>query len=368
MKIAEPILRALAEPVVVLDGELRAVLANSAFYEALRIAPGELEGKLIQDLVPGENGQQPLWTISETAMVHDIGLEDVEFVCVIPPGMRKVMKISARRLSGDEQLHGLMLVEFRDITAETEAERRINELNEALLRHGLDLEKINSDLEAFTHSVSHDLRTPLRLTNSIAHLLLQEHADNIPAGALKKIHMIVDSTRQMGKLIEDLLSFSRVSQEPLRKRRVDTRRLAREALAELRNSQQGREADVTIEELPPCQADRALLKQVFLNLLANSLKFTQPVGHAEIRVGFNETGGETVYYVRDNGMGFDMGHSESIFLPFNRLHKTHDFEGSGIGLSLVRRIIERHGGRVWAEGETGHGATIHFSLDRHSAH
>jgi signal transduction histidine kinase len=367
MKIAESILRALAEPVLVLDESLRAVMANPAFYEALRIAPGHLEGKSVQELIAGENGEPRLRPILEAVVTNDNNVEDVEIACTIPPHTRKVMTVSARRLTVGEDPTEMVLVELRDITREKESEQRIHDLNDALQQHGADLEEANRDLESFAHSVSHDLRTPLRLTNNIAHLLLRDHGAHLSADAIEKIHAILDSTRQMGKLIEDLLTFSRVSREPLKKRRVDVRRLACEALEQLRADQQGLDAEVVIDDSPPCRADRALLKQVFLNLLANALKFRCPNEKAEIRVGFTQADGETVYFVRDNGVGFDMDHSESIFLAFHRLHKAAGFEGSGVGLALVKRIVERHDGRIWAEGETGRGATLYFTLGGKSA-
>jgi len=362
MKIAESILSALTRPVLLLDGTLRAVRANPAFYEALGIAPGQLEGKSVQDLVAANGDQLALRTVLEAVVSHNSNVEDVEILCTIPPRTRKVLSVTARRVTVGEDLAEMVLVELRDITGEKETERRIQELNDALQQHGAELERINRELESFTHSVSHDLRSPLRLTNKIAHLLLQDHGAQLPAGAVEKIHMILNSTREMGKLIEDLLTFSQVKREPIRKRRVDVRRLAQEALEELQDEQQGREVAIVIDELPPCRADRALLKQVFLNVLANALKFTRPRERPEIHVGFNQPDGETVYFVRDNGVGFDMIYSESMFLAFHRLHKAHDFEGSGIGLALVKRIIERHTGRIWAEGQPDQGATFYFTL------
>jgi signal transduction histidine kinase len=358
MKIAESILRALAEPVLVLDGTLQAVMANPAFYEALKIAPGRLEGKSVQELI----AEPRLSRILEAVMAHDSHVENVEIDCIIPPDTPKVLAVSARRVTVSDDPAEMVLVELRDITRDKETERRVQELNDALRQHGVDLEGINEELESFTHSVSHDLRTPLRLTNKIAHLLLEEHSVDLSAGAVKKIHMILDSTHQMGKLIEDLLTFSRVNREPMKKRRVDVKRLAREALEELRDERQGRHVEVVIDELPPCQADRPLLKQVFLNVLANALKFTRPRDRAEIHVGFMQPDGETVYFVRDNGVGFDMRHAAPMFLAFQRLHKAHDFEGSGVGLALVKRIIERHAGRIWAEGASDCGATFYFTL------
>ncbi|MBI5091852.1 MAG: PAS domain S-box protein [Candidatus Hydrogenedentes bacterium] len=249
-----------------------------------------------------------------------------------------------------------------DITEKKDTELRVQKLNEVLQQHSAALEEINEELDSYSHSVSHDLRTPLRLTNKIAHLLLQEHGAQLPHGAVEKVRMILDSTHQMGKLIEDLLAFSRLSREPMKKRRVDIGRLAQEALEELQDERQGRDVEVVIDELPPCIADRALLKQVYLNVLANALKFTRQRERAEIHVGCAQLDGETIYFVRDNGMGFDMSHAESMFLAFHRLHRSQDVEGSGVGLALAKRIVERHGGRIWAEGQTDHGATFYFTL------
>ncbi|MFO7974441.1 MAG: ATP-binding protein [Candidatus Hydrogenedentota bacterium] len=362
MKTAESILTALSVPVLVLDESLRAVLANPAFHKTLRIAPRQLKGKSVEEFITGESGEPRLMAILDAVVTSDSSVEDVEIECTVPPRTRKFLKVNARLLHMEEGLTKRVLVELRDITHEKEWQQRIQELNEALQQHGVDLEGINKELDAFTQSVSHDLRTPLRLTNKVAHLLLEEDGAQLPASAIEKTHMILDSTQQMGHLIEDLLAFSRVGREPIRKRHIDTGRLAREALAEQRDSQQDRDVEVLIDELPPCRADRALLKQVFLNLLANALKFTRLCEHPKIRVGFTETNGKTVYFVRDNGVGFDMSHSESIFLAFHRLNRAQDFEGSGVGLALVKRVIERHNGRIWAESEKGRGATFYFAL------
>ena len=362
MKTAESILKALGVPVLLLDDSLRAVLADPAFHKTLKVAPRQLKGKSVQELIKVESGEPRLMALIEAVVTTDSSVEDVEIECTVPSRTRKFLTVSARLLPIAESLTKMVLLELRDITPEKESQHRIQELNDALQQHGGALEEINKELEAFTQSVSHDLRTPLRLTNKVAHLLLEEDGAQLPASAIEKTHMILDSTRQMGQLVEDLLAFSRVGREPINKRRIETRRLAREALAELRDAQEGRDVEVLIDELPPCRADRALLKQVFLNLLANALKFTRSCERVEIRVGFTETDGETVYFVRDNGLGFDMSHAESIFLAFHRLNRTRDFEGSGVGLALVKRIIERHDGRIWAESVEECGATFYFVL------
>lgn len=361
MRVAESILAALAEPVLVLDEAFRAVLANSSFYKTFGIAPGNVQGRPLAELVAQEAGQLQLWSVLDAVVKLDTQAHDVEIECITPPDTRKVLSVSAKWLTAEEDRSALVIVEFRDITGEKAADQRVKELNDASLRHAVVLEEINNELESFAYSVSHDLRTPLRLMNKIAHLLIEEHGDQLPAGATDKIQMILNSTQEMGKLVSDLLALSQVVREPMKKRRVDARRLAREALAELQEAD-AKEGAVIIDDLPACRADRALLKQVFLNLLANALKFTQPRERPEIRVGFTQSDGETVYFVRDNGVGFDMSKSEFLFVAFHRFHNRTDFPGSGVGLALVKRIVDRHGGRVWAESEVDRGSTFYFTL------
>lgn len=363
MKFAGSILTALSEPILVLDGYRRAVVANPAFYQTLQIAAGQLEGKRIQDLICDGTSQPHLRQVLEPVLNHEGGGSTaVEIECHLPDGERIILSVNARSIFPEGGRGGMILVELRNITRESEAEDHIQALNENLGKHATDLEAVNKELESFTHSASHDLRTPLRLMNKIAHQLIEDHRAELPAGAIHKAEMILMSTREMAKLIEDLLNFSRVNRELMKKRRVDMSRLAREAVEELGDAQEGRDVQISIEDLASCEADRALLKQVLLNLLANSLKFTRPREQARIQLGCAEINGETVYYVRDNGVGFEQSAAESLFQAFHRLYKRDEFEGSGIGLALVRRIVNRHGGRVWAEGEVDKGSTFYFTV------
>ena len=366
MEIAESILNALREPVLVLDDTLRAVMANPAFCRALQIpAAGPLTGKKVAEFVSGENGSRRLMNILESVVATDSDVEGAEMTCTLPDHRRVVLLVNARRVSKSQGLQKMILVELRDVTQERQAEEKIQELNRALQEHGTHLELLNKELESFAHSVSHDLRIPLRFIDKIAYLLLDEHGSNLPGGATDKINMIIGGVQEMGKLIETLLAFSRVVRNPVKKQRVALQRLVREAIDELQDAQSGRDVEFVVEKLPPCHGDRALFKQVFLNLLSNSLKFTRPRKKALIRIGRTECAGENVYFVRDNGVGFDMAQSASLFLAFQRLHKPSEFEGSGIGLALVRRIIERHNGRIWGESEINKGATFYFTVGEH---
>ncbi len=361
---AESILRGLAEAVLVLDESLRTVFANQAFYEVLQMEPGDLEGKSLKDVFVDENGLSQLLTVFEAVLEDDSNAERVEVECVIPPDTRRVLSVRARPLTNDENQTKLILVELRDITAAKETEHKLEDLYDALSRRTGDLEQINADLESFTRWVSHDLRTPVRFISTLAHRLVEHHGPELPAGANESAHMIADCARDMRRLIENLLAFAHVDRAPIRKRRVDLNRLARETLTELEADREGRRVDVIIGELPPCHADRALMKQVFMNLLANALKFTRPCEHAEIQVGFMHIDGTATYFVQDNGVGLETDQASSIFSPVQGSHGAQPLQGTGVGLTLVKRIIERHGGRIWAEGEPSKGATFYFQVGK----
>ena len=253
-------------------------------------------------------------------------------------------------------------VAIHDITDLRNAEQRIQALNSALEKHAATVEAVNRELESYSHSVSHDLRTPLRFVNRIAHVLLHEPGAQLSKNAAEQVNMILQATGEMAQMIEKLLVFSQASHVALKKRRMDLRRLFQDVVTELQHAQEGFVVEVVIENLAPCQGDRTLLKEVVANLLTNALKFTRRRESARITVGCTQTGAETVYFVRDNGVGFDMSDTDLLFVPFNRLRKSGDFEGTGIGLALVKRIIERHDGRIWAEGEIDKGATFYFTL------
>lgn len=225
-----------------------------------------------------------------------------------------------------------------------------------------DLEAANRELEAFSYSVSHDLRAPLRALDGYSRILLQEHAPCLPPEVQEYVKDIRKNAQKMGQLIDDLLAFSRLSRQGLQRRTVLPVVLVREALDDLRLDREGREVDLVVHELPPCQADPALLRQVWLNLLSNALKYTRRCPHARIEIGALERDGEQVYYVRDNGAGFNMKYAGKLFGVFQRLHKATEYDGTGVGLAIVQRIVHRHGGRVWADAAVNHGATFYFTI------
>ena len=223
-------------------------------------------------------------------------------------------------------------------------------------------ERFRKELEAFSYSVSHDLRAPLRAINGFARILLEDHAAELAPEGLKYLELVRDNARQMGRLIDDLLNFSRLSSQGVLRDQVLPAELVRDALDDLAFDRGERSVEVVVGDLLPCRGDAVLVKQLFVNLLSNAFKFTRQRAVAHIEIGCSQTDGEVVYFVKDDGAGFDMRYADKLFGVFQRLHRAEDFEGTGVGLAIVQRIVQRHGGRVWADSALDHGATFSFTL------
>lgn len=236
------------------------------------------------------------------------------------------------------------------------------ELERSVLERTAELEAANKELEAFGYSVSHDLRSPLLVIGGCAEMLMDDHAKHLPANAQDLVRNIILGSERMAQLINDLLRLSHLGRQPLARSSVDVAGLVREVLAELQGEQAGRHIDIQLDDLPDCIGDPALLKQVFVNLLSNALKFTRGKEKPVIEVFCRQQAGENTYCVRDNGAGFDLEQATELFGAFQRFHGAHQFEGTGVGLSIVHRVIQRHGGRVWAEAAPDKGACFHVSL------
>ncbi|HVZ64847.1 MAG TPA: ATP-binding protein [Lacunisphaera sp.] len=253
-----------------------------------------------------------------------------------------------------------------DITEKKHVEEELLRLNaelEARVRQRTAaLEAMNRELEAFSYSVSHDLRAPLRAVSGFAQAVQEDFGAFLPEEGRRQLRIICESAIRTGTLIDDLLRFSLLSRQPLRTQPVDMDNLVRAALADLTVRHEGCNLDLRLAPLPMGQGDPALLKQVWINLLSNALKYSRGRNPAIVEVGSCELDGQRAFFVRDNGTGFDMRQAGRLFGAFQRLHRSEDYEGTGVGLAMVQRIVQRHGGRVWAEAEPNRGATFFFTL------
>lgn len=241
-------------------------------------------------------------------------------------------------------------------------QEELKKKNAELIKRSAQLESANKELEAFSYSVSHDLRAPLRRIDGFIHVLEKDNAAELSEDARECLQKISASAADMSRLIDDLLAFSRMGRAEMRETHFEMGELVNEVRQRLMEEAKGRYIEWEIQELPTMRGDRSLLRQVWVNLLSNAVKYTRPRNPARIQVNCAQKGNEWEFVVSDNGVGFDMKYVSKLFGVFQRLHHAHEFEGTGIGLASVQQIIKRHGGSVWAEAKLGEGATFHFTL------
>jgi PAS domain S-box-containing protein len=330
----------------------------------------ELYGWTEKDAV-GKHSQELLQTIFPTPL-EDIRTEllrtnrwEGELKKTKADGTQVVVA-SRWSLRRDEQERPVAVLETNnDITERKRREEEIQGLNQELAKRSADLESINKELEAFAYSISHDLRAPLRHMAGYTELLQKKASSVVDEKSNRYMAMILESAKRMGNLIDDLLAFSRIGRAETQKTHVSLAQLVKEALAEVRQDTEGRNIVWKIGALPDFYGDRSMLRLVLVNLISNAIKFTRTRPQAEIEIGCSEGNGDDfVVFVRDNGVGFDMKYVNKLFGVFQRLHQSDEFEGTGIGLATVQRIIHRHGGKVWAQGAVDGGATFYFSAPK----
>jgi PAS domain S-box-containing protein len=267
----------------------------------------------------------------------------------------------------DRSIKGYAIV-LRDISKEKlleeENKRLTDQLEEKVQQRTKELAIVNQELEAFSYSVSHDLRTPLRAITGYAVMLKEDYEETLDAEANRIIDVIVTNTRLMAHLIDDLLTFSKMARLEVINDSVDMKPLVEKCVKEILKIESRKDYKISILPLPICKGDDKMLKQVWINLISNAIKYSSKISFPQLEVGAIEKALENIYYVKDNGTGFDMKYSNKLFGVFQRLHRQDEFEGTGLGLALAKRIISKHGGEIWAEASPGNGAIFFFSLPK----
>lgn len=258
------------------------------------------------------------------------------------------------------------MVISRDVSIQKRAEAEVKALNADLEKkvneRTEELKNTNKELESFSYSVSHDLRTPLRAINSFTQILIEDYADQMDNDARDAMNEIVENATRMGQLIDDLLEFSRLGKQEVTKRSLDMNELVGSIITELKSQEEDRIIEFNIKFLEKAKADRGMLKQVMTNMISNAIKYSRKKNQSVIEIGSYKDSDDHVYYIKDNGAGFDMAYYDKLFGVFQRLHSSSEFEGTGVGLAIVQRIVAKHAGKVWAEGKVGEGATFYVSL------
>jgi PAS domain S-box-containing protein len=358
------ILQAVREPIALLDENLGTLMVNTAFSELYGL-PQE-DNRQTRPLVEVGDGawcDDALLQRLRDVLLRDRELWDYELVQRTVDGVDRHVVINARRLQQHDSESPVLLLTVSDVTARALVEHRVNELNRQLEGKVEQISDVNRELEAFSYSVSHDLRAPLRHIAGFADKLRRHLGEQVDDTALHYLEVIDQAGKRMARLIEDLLVFSRLGRGALRLQPVDMQSLVDEACALATSDAGDRRIVWTVASLPIVVGDENMLRTVWQNLIGNAVKYTGQREVARIAIDVQRSrGGEYEFTVADNGAGFDMEYADKLFGVFQRLHRASEFPGNGIGLANVRRIVSRHGGRVWAEGEPDRGAVFHFSL------
>jgi len=348
---------------------LRFARINKAEEEFLGIPREMLVGKTDYDFFPRE--QSDFFTAKDREVLQSVGVVHVFEEQLTANGVTRYLRTRKTTLLDANDQPQYLLGISEDITEQKRSEEAIRELNADLAMRAYQLEAANKELESFSYSVSHDLRAPLRAIDGFTRIFEEDYGAAVDEEGRRLLKVIRDNSQRMGVLIDDLLAFSRLGRQPLSAEPIDMTALAEEALAEVRNAGLHHGAEVLIGRLPGVRADPVLLRQVWINLLSNAIKYSSTRESPKIEIGSiapNNPHDHQTYFVKDNGVGFDMRYYDKLFGVFQRLHSAEDFAGTGVGLAIVHRLITRHGGRVWAEAELDKGATFFFSLPAGEQH
>ncbi len=359
---AESIVETVREPLVVLDTDLKVISVNPSFYQTFKVTPEDTEGMLIYDLGNHQWNISKLRVLLEEILPRNNQFQNFEVDHEFPTIGRKIMVLNARQIYSKGIGAPMILLAIEDITERKQAEDEINRLNEDLKHRAIELEAAYKELETYSYSVSHDLRTPLLGINGLSRVLIERYSNHLDAKGQHFLSIMHSSTQKMLQLVDDLLAFSRSEHQQMEPSAIDIGELAKGVFEELKGIIPEQTLLLDIKTLPPTRGDQSMIRQVFVNLLSNAIKFTRSKGAGVIEIGCLVKENQNIYYVKDNGVGFDMRYAGELFGVFQRHHAVDEFEGTGIGLAIVQRIIHRHGGKVWAEGEIDKGATFYFTL------
>lgn len=375
LEFKEAVVSSMGEGLYTVNDQGLVTSVNKAAQKLFGWTREELLGRKMHDVTHYKHRDGTPFPAEECASFQVLcggkALTNYEDVFIRKDGTFFDVVYSSSPMLASGKIAGLVVV-FRDVSAQKRAEEALQErdralsaANDALTKQKVALAEANKELEGFSYSVSHDLRAPLRTIDAFSRIVEEDHGPHLNADARRSLAIVRKAAGQAGELIDDLLEFSKLGRQGMNLRLVRMADLAREAADDLKLLQEGRQVELTIGDLPSCQGDRRYLKLVWINLLTNAFKYTKNRTESRIEVGWmaDEASAEAVtYYVKDDGIGFDMKYAHKLFGVFQRLHRKEDFDGTGVGLAIVQRIVHRHGGRVWAEGKVGGGATFFVSL------
>jgi PAS domain S-box-containing protein len=355
------LLEAAPDAMVVVNQGGEIVLLNLQAEKQFGYRRDELLGQKVKNIIPVGFAERLIaddLRSAEDALAQQIGT-GIELTGRRKDGSEFPIEIMLSPLGSADGI--LVTAAIRDITERKRHESALQEKNS-------ELQVAVNELDAFSYSVSHDLRAPLRAIDGFSQILLKQYAPLLPGEPRKYLQRVRDNTERMGHLVDDLLRFSRLGRQPLAKQLVPTDTIVGQALRDARQQAPGRSVNVVVGDLPPVWGDAALLKQVFANLIDNAFKYTQLREAAVVEIGCRRIDDEQVFVISDNGVGFDMQYAGKLFDVFQRLHRAEDFAGTGVGLAIVQRIVQRHGGRVWAEAAVDRGATFYFTTEGSPSH
>jgi len=348
LEYAESIIDTVREPLIALDQDLRIVTVSRSFYEFFKVKPEETVGQLIYDLGNKQWDIPKLRELLETILPKKTTFDNYEVEHDFATIGRRIMLLNARQIEQKRGKERIILLAIEDITERKEIEN--------------NLKKAHEELESFSYSVSHDLRAPLRGIDGWSLALLEDYKDKLDEHGREYIDRVRSETQIMGRLIDDLLTFSRQNRVEMNQRQLDMTAMAQSIISRLRQQNPALQINFIIRPGLTALGDFGLIEIALKNLLDNATKFSSKTSHAVIEFGQVEKEGRKAFFVRDNGVGFDMAYVKKLFGVFQRLHKASEFPGTGIGLASVQRIIIRHGGHIWAEAKVNEGATFYFTV------